>query len=185
MASVVDICNKALSLVGQETITSLDDESPHALACRSHWTMLRNAILRGHKWNCVKRRARLPRLLATPDFGFKYYYQLPALCLMALNLDNGEFFEVEGRKILTDSELCDLHYIEADDDSTIYDAQLAMALSYLLASEIAPQMTSSNTEASRLLQIGEKILGDAKASDAFEGKKRDQRGSKLLKAHYG
>lgn len=185
MATAVEIANKALNLLGQATIISLSDSSATALACRTHWEMLVKSVLRGHKWNCVKKRAVLPRLLETPAFGFKYYYQLPAKCLMALKLDSDQLFEVEGKRLLTDAEVCHLHYIEQTDDATIFDSQLAHALSYLLASEMCYQMTSSSSEADRLSRIGQSLLADAKASDAFEGKQRDKRGSKLLRAHYG
>jgi hypothetical protein len=185
MASTVDIINKGLSLLGQTTITSLTDQTPEALACNIHWEPLLKRTLRGHKWNCVKARATLNRLSDAPAFGFTYQYQLPSKCLMALSLESNDYFEVEGRKLLTDGSEAELHYIEYSTDSTVFDAQLSEALSYLLAAELAYPMTSSTSLATQMLAQGEKLLADAKASDAFEGKQRDPRGNKLLSAKYG
>lgn len=185
MASVVDICNKALSLLGQSAITSLDDNTPEALACRIHFEPMLKRVLRGHRWNCVKSRAVLNRLLETPAFGFQYYYQLPSKCLMALELDNGEYFEVEGRKLLTDSPEANLHYIEFSADTTQFDAQLSDALSYELAGELAYPMTSSAGLGREFKEVAKDLFADAKASDAFEGKQRERRGNKLLSAKYG
>lgn len=185
MASTVDICNGALSLLGQKLITSLNDQTAEALACRVHWKPLRDSTLRGHKWNCVTRRASLNQLLETPDFGFKYYYQLPSKCLYAIELENQDFFEVEGRKLLTDSSEANLIYIEADDDTSIFDAQLTEAFIYLLAAILCPSMTSSSTEAARLQKLGDDKLKDARATDAFEAKRRDKRGNRLIAVKNG
>lgn len=185
MASVVDICNKALSLLGQEAIVSLDDDSPQAFACRLHWPLLRDEILRGHKWNCAAGRANLGRLVQTPAFGFKYYFQLPADCLMVKELVPAQDFEVEGNLLLCDSETASIKYIKSETDSTRYDPQLSAAFSFLLASELAYQSTSSASLSGGMASEGNKKLGDAKASDAFEGKKRDKRGSRFLNAKYG
>ena len=180
MASTVDICNFALSLLGQKLITTLNDQTAEALACRVQWKPLRNSILRQHKWNCVSKRARLNRILETPAFGYKYYYQLPSDCVYAIKLDDGAFFEVEGRRLLTDSESANLIYNEANDGTSVYDATLSEALGYLLAASLCNPMTSSTTEAQRLHSIGMEKLKDAKAADAFEGKQRDPRGNRLI-----
>lgn len=185
MASVVDICNKALSLLSQEAIVSLEDNSPQAYACRTHWGPLRDEILRGHKWNCVAARAQLSRLVETPSFEYKYYYQLPSDCLFLKEVVPHQFYEVESGRVLCDSETLSIKYIKSETDTTQYDAQLSAAFSYLLAAELAYQMTSSASLGQGFLATGKEKLSDAKASDAFEGKERDMRGSKLLSAKYG
>lgn len=185
MASVIEICNKALSLLGQKDIVSFDDDSPEAFACRLHWPLLRDEVLRGHNWNCVTGRARLNRLVDAPAFEFKYQYQLPANCLFVTQVSPEAEYEIEGRKLLTDAATVDIKFITAEEDSTVYDPQLSAAFSYLLAGELAPQMTSSNSESERLLKIGSDKLSDAKGSDGLEGRKRDKRPSKWIASKYG
>jgi hypothetical protein len=185
MRSVVDICNKALSLIGQKTIVSLEDDSPEAYACRTLWAPLRDEILRTHPWNCASKRAVLPRLASTPAFGHAYEYQLPADCLMVLRMESDEYFLVEGGKLLTDAPEVAIKYIRVLDDSTRFDSQLAAALSFMLASELAYQMTSSASLAGQLEKVAKDKLADAKASDALEGNRPDTKVKRWLRAKYG
>lgn len=185
MASVVDICNKALSLLGQRTIVSLDDDSPEALACRIHWEPLRDEVLRSHPWNCASKRASLNRLLETPAYDYDYYYQLPTDCLMVRNVEPEGHFELEGRKLLSGSNAISILYTAANDDTTEYDSQLAAGLSYKLAAELAYQMTKSNSLAQQLDEKGNEKIADAKSSDSIEGKRPDRRSRNWLSAHYG
>lgn len=182
MASVVEICNKALSLLGQEAIVSLDDESPQAYACRTHWPLLRDEVLRGHKWNCATKRASLGRLIQTPAFEYSYYFQLPSDYLMVTEVFPKQEFEVEGGLLLCNSESVSIKYVKAEDDSTKYDSQLSSALAFLLAAELAYQTTSSASLSEGFRKIGAEKLADAKATDAFEAKKLDRRGSRFLNA---
>ena len=185
MASVVDICNKALSLIGQNTIVSLSENTPEALACRIHWAPLIDEFFRGHPWNCGITRKALSRLSDAPPNEFKYYYQLPADYLMVVEIFPDQSYSVEGRRILVDSPDLVLRYVKKLDDSTQYDSQLSAALSYLLAAELAYINTASVSMAETLRAVGKDKLQDAKATDSFEGKKRDPRGNKLLRAKYG
>lgn len=185
MASVVEICNKALSLLGQETIVSLDDTSPQAYACRTHWPLLRDEVLRGHKWNCATKRANLGRLTQTPSFEYNYYYQLPADYLMITEIVPKQEFEIEAGLLLCNSDSVSIKYVRAEDDSTKYDSQLSAAFSFLLAAELAYQTTSSASLSEGFRKIGGEKLLDAKATDAFEGKRPDKRGSRFLSAKYG
>lgn len=184
MASVVDICNKALSLIGQEAIVSLDDDSPQAYACRTHWAPLRDEVLSDHSWNCATKRAVLGRLISTPAYGFKYYFQLPSDCLTVIETSPVVDFQVESGLLLCDTESLAIKYVRSEDDSTKYSPKLSAAFSYLLAAELAYQSTSSASLAEGFRGIGKEKILDAKATDSFEGKKREKRGSKLLSAKY-
>lgn len=184
MASVIDICNKALSLIGQEAIISLSDDSPQAYACRTHWEPLRDEVLSDHAWNCATKRASLGRLTLTPAYGFKYYFQLPSDCLTVIETSPLTDYQVEAGLLLCDNESLAIKYVRSEDDSTKYSAKLSAAFSYLLAAELAYQSTSSSGLAEGLRSVGKEKILDAKSTDSFEGKKRDKRGSKLLTAKY-
>ena len=185
MASVVDICNKALSLIGQEAIVSLDDTTPQAYACRTHWAGVRDEVLRGHPWNCATKRALLGRLVNAPAFEYSYYFQLPSDCLMVKELFPKQEYEIESGLLLCNSPEASIKYIRSEDDSTKYDSQLSAAFSFLLAAELAYQSTSSSSLAEGFRSVGKEKLLDAKATDSFEGRKQNKRGSRLLNAKYG
>ena len=61
MASVVDICNSALNLLGASTISALTDDSKNARLCNQRYEPVRNRIFRGHAWNCLTKRVQLAK----------------------------------------------------------------------------------------------------------------------------
>src|SRR3546814_6931193 len=86
MTSVVSICNRALTLLGQKTITSLEDNSQAARLCVESYGPTRDAVLRDHPWNCAIARADLAALSEAPAFEFGRQFQLPPDCLRVLEL---------------------------------------------------------------------------------------------------
>ena len=56
MASVVDICNSALNLLGASTISALTEDSKNARLCNQRYENIRNRMFRSHAWNCLTKR---------------------------------------------------------------------------------------------------------------------------------
>lgn len=86
MASVVDICNMAVSRLGDDaTITSIDppEGSMQAEYCLRFWPIARDSLLESHPWSFATRRATLAELTAETD-AWAYAYALPANCLRVL-----------------------------------------------------------------------------------------------------
>jgi len=61
MASVVDICNSALNLLGASTITALTEDSKNARLCNQRYEPIRNRTFRSHAWNCLTKRVQLAK----------------------------------------------------------------------------------------------------------------------------
>ena len=55
MAGAVDICNKALALLGQGPIASLDDQTVQAVVMKAWYEPAKRQVLRMYEWNCAKR----------------------------------------------------------------------------------------------------------------------------------
>lgn len=51
MANEVSICNQALTWLGANTITALNENSQEAIACNANYTELRDAVLEEHRWS--------------------------------------------------------------------------------------------------------------------------------------
>ena len=130
MASVVDICNRALNLIGQSTIADLTENTPVAQKLSLMWPNLRDSVLRSHPWNCAMERVTLPRLGSTPAWGFSFEYQLPTNCLRVVKIDPDADYTVEGRTLRCDQEELDLLYVKRLEDTTQYDSELAEAFSF-------------------------------------------------------
>lgn len=77
MASKITICNRALSKLGADRITSLDDDNKAARAMKSAFDFVRDAELRAHVWNFSVKRAELAALASVPVWGYSYEYALP------------------------------------------------------------------------------------------------------------
>ena len=154
MASVVGICNAALTVLGARKIVSLADDSEQARLCNLRYADCRDVVLRLFPWNGAIHRKSLARDSETPDFGFDHQYQLPTnpWCLRVLTLnedENGESqneFAIEGRLLLTDAASADIRYIKRIDNPNEMDPLLRDAIAAKLASEIAYKLTKGSAE---------------------------------------
>ena len=183
MASVVDLCHRALDLLGAANITALTENSKEARLCNGNFDDVRDAVLRSHPWNIAITRKALPRDSDTPAFGFSFQYTLPTepYCLRVLsfwnsNVDNevaaydsNVMFKIEGRKVLSNEGTCNIIYIGRVTDTENFDSLLNKAISARLAAEIAYNITGSNSVAQNMLTIYEARLKEAKGVDSMEG----------------
>ena len=95
MASVVDICNSALNLLGASTITALTDDSKNARLCNQRYEPVRNRIFRSHAWNCLTKRVQLAQDSSAPVVEYSYQYTLPSDCLRVLKIHTGVTDSIE------------------------------------------------------------------------------------------
>ena len=64
MATQTDICNAAISHCGtRNKIASIDEGSAEANACRTHFALARDSLLRAFDWNFARLTASLGALL--------------------------------------------------------------------------------------------------------------------------
>lgn len=94
MSSVVDICNLALSWLGEKPIISLDDEGDAAALCKANYAPLRDAVLESAEWTFATKRLRLTPISENDpvwaDFGGSRF-QIPPEVLRVI----GVFQDVE------------------------------------------------------------------------------------------
>ena len=69
MLTNIEVCNKALLLVGAQTISTLADATDRARLVNVLYPQARKAVLRAHPWNCAVREVRLtaPGLMSPRD----------------------------------------------------------------------------------------------------------------------
>lgn len=172
-SSEVAIANRALDALGASPITSLDDDTAAAGACKRNLPLARDYVLRSYPWNCATRRVSLPALVTGPAFGFAKAYQLPSDCLRVFALQDdvlyGQRWRVEGGKLLTDvGAPLYLRYIARVEDVAQWDVMLADVIAARLAASIAFTVTSNAGLAAQMLQAYQQMHAEARRMDAME-----------------
>lgn len=87
MTSPVEIANAALTLLGAERITTLDDASVAAETMKAGFDLIRDRELQAHPWKFATRRASLPALAAAPAYGPARQFLVPDGFLRLLEVD--------------------------------------------------------------------------------------------------
>ena len=176
MASVVDICNSALNLLGASTITQLTEDSKNARLCNQRYEPIRDRMFRSHAWNCLTKRVQLAEDSSAPVVEYSNQFTLPSDCLRVLKIHNGTTdsiassldYAVEGRKIKTDEGTVFLVYIAKIIDPNEYDTYLVEALAAALAADLAYAITNNATLAKNYEATAEERLREARFIDATE-----------------
>ena len=176
MASVVDICNSALNLLGASTISALTDDSKNARLCNQRYEPVRNRVFRGHAWNCLTKRVQLAQDSSAPVVEYSFQYTLPSDCLRVLKVHTGVTdsiesdidYAVEGRKIKSNQGTLYLVYIAIDTDPNNYDTYLQEGISHQLAADIAYAVTNNATLAKNYMERADERLREARFIDATE-----------------
>tara|TARA_B100001939_G_scaffold159677_2_gene137918 strand:+ start:5449 stop:6027 length:579 start_codon:yes stop_codon:yes gene_type:complete len=176
MASVVDMCNSALNLLGASTISALTDDSKNARLCNQRYEPVRNRVFRSHAWNCLTKRVQLAQDSTAPVVEYANQYTLPADCLRVLKIHTGSTdsiessidYKIEGKKVKTNEGTVYLVYIAIDTDPNNYDVYLQEAISHQLAADIAYAVTNNATLANNYMARADERLREARFIDATE-----------------
>jgi len=195
MASVVEICNSALNMLGGNNIIALTEDSKNARLLNQRYESVRDQVFRSHTWNCLIKRVELAQDTATPTHEYSKQYTLPSDCLRVLkvgghhngsssDLDAGQKFKIEGRKLVTDESTIYLIYIAKITDPNEYDTLLIETLAAKLAAELCYAITSSTSLASQLVELYMDKLREARFVDATEGTADNLDSSSFINARY-
>ena len=176
MASVVDICNSGLNLLGASTISALTDDSKNARLCNQRYENVRNRVFRSHAWNCLHKRVQLAQNSTAPVIEYSFAYALPADCLRVLKVHNGTTdsivsdidYKLEGRNVVTNEGTVYLIYIALDTDVNNYDSYLQESISHQLAADLAYAITNNATLANNYMARADERLREARFIDASE-----------------
>ena len=176
MASVVNMCNSALNLLGASTISSLTEDTKNARLCNQRYEPIRDRVFRSHNWNCLIKRIQLAQDSTGPVVEYTYGYTLPTDCLRVMKIHNGSTdsiasdldYKVEGRKIVTDITTIYLVYIALITDPNEFDSYLREAISHQLAADICYAITNNSTLANNYMTRADERLREARFIDATE-----------------
>ena len=66
MASSIEICNDALTMLSQEPVMALDDTTKASRLCKQRYEPVRDALLRSYPWSFAMHEISNLPLLAMP-----------------------------------------------------------------------------------------------------------------------
>lgn len=169
-SSDIEVINRSLALLGVESIASLSDSSKQASLSNVLFNDTRAAVFRAHPWNCLTKRASLPKSATVPVYGYVNRFVLPADFLRLLDLEEPTqaSFQLERRHILSDEDALNIKYTALITDVTVYDHLLVDTLSARLAADLAQPLLQSTAAMEQMWKLYDLKLREAKFVDAQE-----------------
>lgn len=169
MSSEVEICNEALTALGENTIINLTDASKAARVCNLKYANKRDYLLRRYPWSFATKRTTLAADVDTPDFEFSAQFTLPADYILFREMyPNTISYSIEGNKILCDESILYIKYTYRVTDPNEMDATFMEALSALLARELAIPLADSTTKHRQMDELYEVKLSEARFAGSIE-----------------
>ena len=182
------ICNMALAHIKQTktTIANLDTDTGNpADQCRIHYDVARRFALADHNWNFATKRVTLADV-GSPPATYTYRYDYPSDCLKVQEIQRLTKADVpvpylieaveDGSKlsILTDMATAIGVYTWDVENVALFSPSFVTALSWLLASDLAPALSGSEKVQESSLTVYRNYIAAAQAADSSEGKADDE-----------
>jgi hypothetical protein len=199
MASVIQICNRALGRVGNSrTMNSLTERTKEAATCSLFFEDMRDAVLSDFDWNFALTRVALADL-GTPPPDWQYSYAYPSDCMRATELfmpgkhlhgmrspkiifETAANSDGNGRVILTNQPQAWLLYVRRITDPTMFDAIFSDALAWRLAAEIAMPITGNANLGTAAQNRYTQVIASAGAHSMNEAQEEDEPMSDIARA---
>lgn len=186
MVSEVDICNRALSLIHADLITSFEDDTESAIKCKIFYPQIRDEILREHFWNFAIDQAQLQKEATAPLFDFSNSFELPSDYIRIYRLSSRKnAYKRKGSAIHTDDSAVQIEYVKRITDTTKFDPLFTTILVLKLGASLAYPLAGSEGRGQSLLQEYEMMLKRAKRADGQEGTPDPITADKFVDARYG
>ncbi|CAB4156986.1 Tail tubular protein Gp11 [uncultured Caudovirales phage] len=166
-----DIVNRALVMIGQETVINLTGDSRAVRFSRLVLPQVRDELLRSHPWKFATRRVGLPASATPPAWGAQFSYPLPPDCLRVLGVQNTEDagWRREGNAILTDlTAPLNVIYIASITDPNEWNAHFQACFVARLAMDLAAGVAQSGTMREQFATELRRLMREARSMDAME-----------------
>lgn len=155
------LINKALTLCGASTITSITDDTVNARSVNNVYEISLKSALTECKWNFATTRSTLTITVNTVAWYHQnesYTYTKPTDCLRVFETkDSSTIWREEGDLIITDTSPLDIKYVYYHDDPTKYPSYFLDAFIDKLCSDISYTIINSASKAESFLAKYEKI----------------------------
>lgn len=168
--SAIDICSRALILIGAEPITSFDDDTSEALIAGNMYEDIARTNLTATRWRFATNQAILNRLTDAPTGRFDSAYQLPEyLFLHAVTVRDFQIeYNVYGNKVFCDADpadvlIADYTYRASEVDWPSY---FSVCVEYAMAVVFATALIRDTSLSSLMSNQYEFLMAKARSTDS-------------------
>ena len=169
--SAIDICSRALILIGAEPITSFDDGNNEALIASNMYEDIARSALVNARWRFATNQSILNRLSDAPTGRYDAAYQLPSGWLMTHSVtvnDTPIMYQTYGNKLYCDEPntaelVLDYTYRAEEIDWPSY---FTIAVQYEMAAVFASSLARDTGLAASMQQQAQISMMKARGLDA-------------------
>jgi hypothetical protein len=195
MASVVSICNLALSNIGKDNIQALTDAGAEARACSQFYEHTRDVLLQGYPWRFAGVSVALAEITNDRLGKWSKAYQRPTDCLKvrwvrpsysedepALT-EHEELsipYEAEGDAIYCNLSPAFLRYTSRVVDPSKFSPLFVDALAWHMSVRLAMPLTRDPKVRADAWQVANQMTGQAQMMDANEARQSSDHVSELV-----
>lgn len=158
--AAVDICNLALDLLKQDSITSITPPTGGVdVVCARWYDHARRATLRKHPWNFAITRATLAANATAPAFGYAAAFDLPNDFVRLISIGDDYLDDIRRKYQLEDGQLL---YSDSETEVNIryvYDVTLVSQFDQLFVDVLAAELA---------LRMAYKITGSHESEEALK-----------------
>tara|TARA_R100001377_G_scaffold84688_2_gene68837 strand:+ start:67 stop:654 length:588 start_codon:yes stop_codon:yes gene_type:complete len=169
--SGIDICSRALILIGADPITSFDDGSTEALVAVNMYEDIARAALVNSRWRFATNQAVLNLLSDAPTGRYNKAYQLPSdiLMLHAVTQEDSPIeYQLYGSKVYADTSDADIiiadYTFRAEEQN--WPSYFTLAVEYALATVFATSIARDSTLGGLMQGQGERSMAKARSLDS-------------------
>jgi hypothetical protein len=143
---IIQICNRALRLLNHSSITSLEDGTTEAEACKFLYANVKAELLSSYPWKATIKSVVLSPIHLNSEqhnnlkLSFQYKFILPTDCLRIISLNGSNNYMKDGLYLYAYTNVANLNYI-----SNIKEEEFNISFSYLLSLKLALEMSYNLT----------------------------------------
>tara|TARA_R110002020_G_scaffold15864_6_gene56559 strand:+ start:469 stop:1053 length:585 start_codon:yes stop_codon:yes gene_type:complete len=168
--SAIDICSRALILIGAEPITSFDDDTSEALIAGNMYEDIARTNLTSTRWRFATNQAILNRLSEAPTGRFDSAYQLPDyLFLHSVTVRDLQIeYNVYGNKVFCDADVADVLIADFTyrADEVDWPSYFSVCVEYAMAVVFATALIRDTSLSNLMSTQYEFLMAKARSTDS-------------------
>jgi hypothetical protein len=183
--SPIDICARALILIGADPITSFDENTTEALVASNMYEDVARASLVNSRWRFATNQGLLNLLSAKPTGRYDRAYQLPADLLMLHAVTVGDLpieYQIYGNKVFADTDPADIvvadYTFRANEQD--WPSYFTIAVEYSLSVVFATSIARDATLASLMKEQARESMAKARSLDSQQQTSRKLTTSRFI-----